>query len=188
MGVITVKNKCEELEAGLVYWVTGIAAGCAVNKSNSNKIYDGEFTVDVDYTQAQLVKAIQDGEFTLHQVGSDIRVLEDINSMVTTTDSQGDIFKDNQTVRVIDQIANDIALIFNTKYLGAVPNDAAGRISLWTDIVKHHEQLQDIRAIENFSDKDVTVSQGDTKKAVVVDDAIEVIGAMGKLYMTVTVA
>lgn len=188
MGVINVKNKCEELEAGLVYWVTGIAAGCAVNKSNSNKIYDGEFTVNVDYTQAQLVKAIQDGEFTLHQVGSDIRVLEDINSMVTTTDSQGEIFKDNQTIRVIDQIANDIALIFNTKYLGAVPNDAAGRISLWTDIVKHHEQLQDIRAIENFSDKDVTVSQGNTKKAVVVDDAIEVIGAMGKLYMTVTVA
>lgn len=188
MGVINIKNKCEELEAGLVYWVTGITAGCAVNKSNSNKIYDGEFTVDVDYTQAQLVEAIQDGEFTLHQVGSDIRVLEDINSMVTTTDSQGEIFKDNQVIRVIDQIANDIASIFNTKYLGVVPNDAAGRISLWTDIVKHHEQLQDIRAIENFSDKDVTVSQGNTKKAVVVDDAIEVISAMGKLYMTVTVA
>ena len=188
MGVINVKNKCEELEAGLVYWVTGVAAGCAVNKSNSNKIYDGEFTVDVDYTQAQLVKAIQSGEFTLHQVGSDVRVLEDINSMVTTTDFQGEIFKDNQVIRVIDQIANDIALIFNTKYLGTVPNDAAGRISLWADIVKHHEQLQDIRAIENFSDKDVTVSQGDTKKSVVVDDAIEVISAMGKLYMTVTVA
>lgn len=190
-GVVNVKNKVTDEgwdESCLVYWVTGIVAGCGVNKSNLNKAYDGEFTVNVDYTQAQLTKAIQSGEFALHKVGSDIRVLEDINSLVTTSDTKGDIFKDNQTIRVIDQIANDIAVLFNTKYLGVVPNDAAGRISLWTDIVKHHEQMQDIRAIENFSDKDVTVSQGDTKKAVVVNDAVTVVNAMAKLYMTVTVA
>ena len=133
-------------------------------------------------------KAIKAGEFTLHKVGTDIRVLEDINTMVTTSDTQGDIFKDNQTVRVMDQIANDIAVLFNTKYLGVVPNDAAGRISLWSDIVKHHEQLQEIRAIENFSDSDVTVEQGNTKKSVVVNDLVTVVNAMSKLYMTVTVA
>ena len=189
-GVINVKNKTSDegwSEASLVYWVTGISAGCAVNKSNLNKVYDGEFAVNVDYTQTQLTKAIQAGEFSLHQVGDDIRVLEDINSLVTETETKAYIFKDNQTIRVIDQIANDIAVLFNTKYLGAVPNDEAGRISLWADIVKHHEQLQDIRAIENFTDEDVKVSQGDTKKAVVVQDAVTVVNAMAKLYMTVTV-
>lgn len=189
-GVINVKNKTSDegwSEASLVYWVTGISAGCAVNKSNLNKVYDGEFAVNVDYTQTQLTKAIQAGEFTLHQVGDDIRVLEDINSLVTETETKAYIFKDNQTIRVIDQIANDIAVLFNTKYLGAVPNDEAGRISLWADIVKHHEQLQDIRAIENFTDEDVKVSQGGTKKAVVVQDAVTVVNAMAKLYMTVTV-
>ena len=189
-GVINVKNKTTDeswSEACLVYWVTGIEAGCAVNKSNLNKIYDGEFTVDVDYTQVQLSAAIKAGEFTLHKVGSDIRVLEDINSLVTTSDTKGDVFKENQTIRVIDQIANDIAVLFNTKYLGVVPNDAAGRISLWTDIVKHHEQLQGIRAIENFTDADVTVAQGNSKKSVVVTDAVTVVNAMSKLYMTVTV-
>ena len=190
-GVINVKNKTTDTgwgESSLVYWVTGIAAGCAINKSNLNKVYDGEFTVDVDYTQSQLVKAIQSGEFVLHKVGSDVRVLEDVNSLVTVTDTKGEIFKDNQTIRVIDQIANDTAVLFNTKYLGSVPNDAAGRISLWTDIVKHREQLQAIRAIEGFSDKDVTVDQGATKKAVVVNDAVTVVNAMAKLYMTTTVA
>lgn len=189
-GVINVKNRVldADSEAGLVYWVTGIAAGCAVNKSNMNKIYDGEFSVDVDYTQAQLTNAIRTGEFTLHKVGNDVRVLEDINSLVTVSDTKGDIFKDNQTIRVIDQIANDIAVLFNTKYLGAVPNDAAGRISLWSDIVKHHAQLQDIRAIEEFSDEDITVVQGNDKKSVVVNDAVTVVNAMSKLYMTVTVA
>lgn len=191
MGVINVKNKVTDdgwNEAALVYWVTGVAAACEVNKSNQNKVYNGEFTVDTSYTQNQLSAAIDAGEFTLHKVGSDVRVLEDINSMVTTSDTQGDVFKDNQTIRVIDQIANDIAVMFNTKYLGVVHNDAAGRISLWSDIVQHHKQLQDIRAIENFSDSDVVVERGNTKKSVVVTDTVEVVNAMGKLYMTVTVA
>lgn len=190
MGVISVNNKPLDegwSEASLVYWVTGASAGCAVNKSNQNKKYDGYFTVETPHTQNQLKAAIQEGRFTFHKVGADVRVLEDINTMVTISDTQGDIFKDNQTIRVIDQIGNDIAVLFNTKYLGVVPNDASGRISLWSDIVKHHEQLQEIRAIEDFSDADVTVDQGDTKKSVVVTDLVTVVNAMGKLYMTVTV-
>ncbi len=191
LGVISVNNKVldkEWSEASLVYWVTGASAGCAVNKSNQNKKYNGDFMVDTPYTQNQLKAAMKSGQFTFHMVGSDIRVLEDINTMVTTSDTQGDIFKDNQTIRVIDQIGNDIAVLFHTKYLGVVPNDAAGRVSLWSDIVKHHEQLQEIRAIENFSDTDVKVEQGNTKKSVLVTDFITVVNAMSKLYMVCTIA
>lgn len=191
LGVISVNNKVLDDDcsaASLVYWVTGVSAGCAVNKSSQNKVYDGSFTVDTPYTQSQLAAASKAGKYTFHMVGSEVRVLEDVNTMVTTSDTMGDIFKDNQTIRVMDQIGNDIAVLFNTKYLGVVPNDAAGRISLWSDIVKHHEQLQEIRAIENFSDADVKVEQGDTKKSVVVTDAVTVVNAMGRLYMTVTVA
>ncbi len=190
-GVINIKNDTTNNDwsiASLVYWTTGVEASCAVNASCLNKKYNGEFTVNCDYTQSQLTKAILAGEFTFHNVGTDVRVLSDINSMVTTSDIKGDIFKENQTIRVIDQIANDIATLFNTKYLGVVPNDEAGRISLWADIVKHHEQLEEIRAIENFDEKDVTVAQGDTKKAVLVSDLVTVVNAMGQLYMTVKVA
>lgn len=190
-GVISVKNKvtdAEWSEASLVYWVTGAESGCAVNKSCQNKIYDGAFSVDVNFTQNQLRECIKNGEFVLHRVNSDIRVLEDINTMVTVTDTQGEVFKDNQTIRVIDQIGNDIAVLFSTKYLGVVPNDSAGRISLWSDIVSHHRELEKIRAIEDFSDEDVKVEQGTSKKAVVVSDLVTVVNSMGKLYMTVTVS
>lgn len=189
-GIINVKNKVtdsEWKESGLVYWVTGVEAGCAVNKSTLNKIYDGEFKVNVSYTQAQLVECIQKGEYTLHKVGSDIRVLDDINSLVTTSDAKGDIFKDNLTIRIIDQIANDIAVLFNNKYLGKIPNDQAGRTSFWVDVVKHHEGLQNIRAIENFSDTDVTIEQGADRKSIVVNDAITPIGTMTKLYSTTVI-
>lgn len=191
MGVINVKNKTTDVdwsEASLVYWVTGVESACAVNKSCQNKKYDGSFTVDTDYTQSELQTAIKAGEFVLHKVNTDVRVLEDVNSMVTTSDTEGDIFKDNQTIRVIDQLGNDDATLFNTKYLGVVPNNASGRTSLWSDLVKIRQVLQDLGAIENFADSDVSIAQGDTKKSVVVASGITVVNAMGKLYMTVTVA
>ena len=190
-GVINVKNKVLDdgaNEASLVYWATGVAAGTAVNASATNMTYDGEYTVDTNYTQSQLEKAIKAGEFTLHQVGDKVNVLTDINSLVTTTVNKGEDFKSNQTIRVLDQIATDIASLFVTKYLGVIPNDADGRTSLWNDIVKHHQQLLSLRAIENFTEEDVQVAQGDTKKAVVVSDAVTVVNAMEKLYMTVMVA
>jgi len=178
-GVVNVKN-CSEL----TYWVTGIIAGCAVNKSNLNKAYDGELDIDSDLTQTQLEDAIKAGEFTLHKVGDTLRVLADINSLVTISDEKGEVFKDNQTVRVIDQIAGDIAALFNSKYLGNVANDDSGRVSLWADIVKHHEDLERIRAIEDFSDEDVEVLPGDDKRSVVVRDRINIVNAMAQVYMT----
>ena len=187
-GVINVKNTVKGEGADIVYWVTGLQSGCAVNKSCLNRKYDGEYEVNADFSQSELKAAIKAGEFVLHKVGDEIRVLSDINSLVTVSDTKGDIFKENQTIRVIDQIANDIAVLFNTKYLGNIPNDADCRVSLWADIVNHHEKLQKIRAIENFSDKDVVVGQGDSKKGVVVADKVTVVNAMAQLYMTVTVA
>ena len=200
MGVVSVENICTDGarrvdgamiypdEAALVYWVTGAEGGVAVNRSVMNRKYDGEYTVNVDYTQKDLENAIDDGKFILHQVGDEVRVLEDINTMVSTTDDMGDVFKSNQTLRVCDQIANDVAVLFRNKYLGVVPNDEAGRVSFWSDVVQLHEQLQTIRAIEGFEGTDIVVSQGETKMAVVVTDAIMPVNAMGKLYMTVTVA
>lgn len=190
-GVVNVYNKAMDSgygESSLVYWVTGAAAGCRVNKSVQNRIYDGEFEVEAEMTQSQLAKSLKEGKFIFHRVGNDMRVLADINSMVTEKETCGEVFKENQTVRVTDQIANDIAVLFNTKYLGVVPNDNAGRVSFWSDIVQHHKKLNDLRAIEDFDDTDVTVSQGESKKSVVVEDAVTVVNAMDKLYMTCVVS
>ena len=191
MGVISVKNKVlddGESAASLVYWTTGAECGCSVSASVQNRVYDGEFEPDTDYTQTQLKTALQSGEFVFHNVSGEVRVLDDINTMVTTTDTQGDVFKDNQTIRIIDQIANDDAVLFNTKYLGKMPNNQAGRTALWTDLVKLRKELQRIGAIENFNESDVKVLQGDTKKAVVVENAVTVVNAMSKMYMTVTIS
>ena len=190
-GVVSVENKIKDkdlVESSLIYWATGAIAGCDINKSNTNKRYDGEFDVDVNYTQIQLEEALKTGKFIFHKVGDEVHVLEDINTFVSFTDEKNDDFSSNQSIRVLDQIANDIATLFNTKYLGEVPNDKSGRISFWNDVVKHHEQLQNMRAIEDFKADDVSVEPGSDKKTVVVSDAVKVISAMSKLYMTVSVS
>lgn len=189
-GVISVKNDVTDDDniASLVFWSTGVTAGSAVNKSNTNKKYDGEFTVDTKFSQPQLEEAIDNGEFTFHKVGDEVRVLDDINTFTSFTEDKNSDFSSNQTIRVLDQIANDIAVLFNTKYLGQMPNDRAGQISLWNDITKHHQELQRLRAIEDFKTDDVIVEKGETKKSVVVSDLVTPVNAMGQLYMTVTVA
>lgn len=190
-GVVSIENKIKDtglLESSLIYWATGAIAGCDINKSNTNKRYDGEFDVDVNYTQIQLEEALKTGKFIFHKVGDEVHVLEDINTFVSFTDDKNDDFSSNQTVRVLDQIANDIATLFNDKYLGKVPNDKAGRISFWNDVVKHHKELENIRAIEDFKTDDVSVELGNDKKTVIVSDAVKVINAMSKLYMTVSVS
>lgn len=189
-GVINVVSTVSDTSAdafALVSWVAGAEAGCKINSSCTNMLYDGEYTVVVNKTQSELETCIQNGQIAFHLVYGQVRLLEDINSLTTTTVDKGDDFKSNQTIRVIDQIANDIAKIFNVKYAGKIPNNASGRVSLWGDIVKHHKELEEIQAIENFDSSLVTVNQGNTRKSVVVNDAITVINSMSQLYMTVVI-
>lgn len=171
----------------VVYWVTGVIAGCAVNASNTNKTYNGEYQVDTVYTQKELEAAIKAGKFILHRVGDETRVLEDINTLVTYTEEKREDFSSNQTMRVLDQIGNDIAALFGNKYLGKIPNDEAGRVSLWNDVVTFYRELEKIRAIENFKADNIVITKGEGKKSIVASCPVTPISAMAQLYMTVVV-
>lgn len=181
-GIINVKNGME-----IVPWVTGAQAQCELNRSCTNMLYDGDLEVDALYTQTQLKTAINAGEFVLHRCGASVRVLKDINSLVSVTEDKNSLFTSNQTIRVIDQLATDTATLFNNKYIGSVVNDDNGRASLWADIVSIHKELAAIGAIENFSDSDIVVAKGSGKGKVVINDAITINGAMEQLYMTVVI-
>lgn len=192
-GIISVGNELLEKDGVevanemLVYWAAGAEAGCGVNKTLTNRTYDGELNIYVDYTQKQLEDAITGGKFLFHRVGDSVRVLEDINTLTDYDDEKNPDFSDNQVIRVLDQVGNDIAVLFNEHYLGKMPNDESSRIGLWSDIVTHHKQLESLRAIENFESEHVTVEKGESKKSVIVTDIVTPVCAMTKLYMTVVV-
>ena len=189
-GVINIKNKpSEEYEDvyGLVWWVTGASAGCNINESLTNKIYNGEYGVDTAYKQSELEEGIKKGYFMLHQNGDDIRVLSDINSFTEFDNDKNSSFGENQVIRLLDQIGNDIAVMFNTYYLGKVQNNAAGRMAFWNDIVTYNRELEKLNVIEGFNADDVIVEIGNDKKTVTVTNPIIPVCAMAKLYMTVIV-
>ena len=173
-----------EEQAAAVYWVGGALAGCAINKSNTNKLYDGEGEVTCNHTQTELEECIKSGVFVLHKVEDEIRVLTDINSFVSFTQDTNDLFASNQTIRVVDQCANDDARAFNKYFLGKVQNDQSGRVTFWNDIVTRRKEMADMRAIEAYDTDLLTVDAGKGKGDVVVSNAITIIGTMEKLYMT----
>lgn len=187
-GVINVMTKTKEDPYNLVYWITGAEAGCDINRSLTNTIYNGEYDVLCDYKQRDLINAIKKGHFMFHKVDDEVRVLSDINTFTEFSPYKNEDFAQNQVIRVNDQIAKDIAIIFNTRYLGKVQNNKDGRITLWNDIVNHANKLQALGAIEDFESKDITVVRGEMKDAVDVEYIVRPVMAMQKLYMVVRVA
>lgn len=186
-GVIVVPNQSDEDDGVVVAWVLGATCSCEINKSLVNTTYNGELEIDSNYTQLELEDFIKNGLFVFNKVGAEIRVLKDINSLKTTTDEKGDVFKNNQTVRICDQIATDYANIFNTRYLGKVHNDKSGRSALANDFTKYCNDLMTIRAIEDFTSDDIVVDIGDTKTSVVATNTIKVVNTMEQLYMKVVI-
>lgn len=186
-GVINIDPYAVSDEDYLVaYWVVGAVAGCEVNESLTNKVYDGEIEIDSIYTQSELENKIKSGEFVFHRVGDKMRVLKDINSFVNVTTEKGKMFQNNQTVRICDQIAGDVAVLFEEYYMGKVPNDTSGRNSLWSDLVKYHEKLVNIRALDEFDEEAISVEMGDSKNSVVIYEKICPVNSMEQLYMKVT--
>lgn len=199
-GVISIQNAVTdegENLASLVYWVTGAEASCAVNASCTNKTYDGDFTVNTNYKQTELEKAITNGMLIFHRVADsvdgdivgNVNILRDINTFTSFTKEKNEDFSSNQVIRVLDQHAIDIARLFNKTYLGKEPNDEEGRTALWGDIVAYEQEMQRIRAITNFSSDDVPIpTMGQSKETVLSEYAIQPVMCMEKLYMNIIIA
>lgn len=196
-GVISVENNLTG-EAGtstapysgnLVYWVAGAEAGCAINASCVNKKYDGEYSINCDYTNAAFRTMLAAGKFVFHKTGDNVRVMRDINTLTSYTTAKGEDFASNQTIRVIDALAMDIAAMFATYYLGTAQNDDTGRSMLAGDIVAYIRKLENLRAVEAFDEDALTVAEGETARSVVVNiSELDIVNAMEQLYMTVVVA
>jgi len=189
-GVIVVENTVTDAGAAadsLIYWVAGAQSGCELSRSLTNVNYDGEYVIGVNYTQTQLENFIKAGKLAFHRVGQEINVLTDINSLTTFTEAKNSDFSSNQTIRVLDQTGNDIASLFNTKYLGKIQNDAAGRTSFWADVVAYNQTLEQMRAIQSFDPDSVIVEQGEKKSSIVVGYNVQPTNVMEQLYATIVV-
>ena len=199
-GVISLKNAVRDEGAqpgAAVYWLVGAEASCAVNASCTNKTYDGEYKINTKYSQTELERAMASGMMMFHNVADSVsgdvvgktNILSDINTFTSFSKKKNEDFSLNQVIRVLDQIAIDVARLFNKTYLGKEQNDEDGRTALWGDIVALHKEYQRVRAIQNFDPKDVPIpTQGEKKADVLMNYSVQPTCCMERLYMTIEVA
>ncbi len=187
-GVINVFNECKPIKGldknALVYWVGGKISGADVNESLTNTLYDGELEISTNFKKSELTEAVNNGKFIFYGDRGSVRVLKDINSLLSFSPEKNQDFSNNQVIRVLDAIANDTAKIFNTYYLGKRQNNDLGRDIFKTELVNYHQKLMAIGAIEHFIPENITVSAGSGKGDVIVNEFVEPAMAMEKLYMT----
>lgn len=181
-----VTNLCGNRE--LIYWTAGALAGAEINESLTNMAYDGELTPYTAYTKAELREAVKGGKFIFYNDRGKARVLKDINSYCEVSKEKNSDFGNNQVIRVLDAIGNDIGELFGEYYLGKMQNDSIGRDIFKSDVIDYCTKLMGIRAIEEFDSEDVSVLKGSEKGDVIVNLGIMPVAAMDKIYMTCVVA
>ncbi len=178
-GVISL----DETSKDLFYWSLGALGGCEINESLTNKLYDGEISLNTQLKKSELEEKIKTGIFAFYGEKDEIRVLKDINTFTNYKPDKNQDFSSNQIIRILDNIGNDIARIFNSYYLGKEINDNTGRNLFKAELISYFKNLQAIRALDNFNSDNLTVLKGTEKGDVVVDVLIEPVASMDKLYM-----
>lgn len=193
-GIISVdqgfKTATETVDTTLFpIWAASWTAGAAVNESLTAQVVEGAVEIINPVKENDFEDALNAGRFVLssRQDGA-VCVEKDINTLHSFTVDKNYAFSKNRVIRCLDEIGNNVALIFNRSYAGKVDNDSIGRNQYKTELISLIDTLVGIRAVQNFDGaKDITVLPGEAIDAVVVDLVIQPVDSMEKLYLTVNV-
>lgn len=196
-AVISVKNcvynRTEGVnETSLVCWTAGYSSSITLNSELTNKVYDGELTIDVAMPNPQLEILVQQGHFLYHRTALDrINVLIDYNTLQTYTEKRLEFCKNNNVIRTVDYIHNAEADVINRLDIGVLRNTPEGRSVIWSQCVDILQSLADRGILENFNPAaDVEVlpvtdpNVDDYKYKVIINQRVWITGMIRQVYIT----
>lgn len=195
-GVISTYNQGVKYADGteltaeeFVVWMAGATAGADVTESNTYKVVANAVEVTGNVLEDDIETLITSGYVIISKRRDGAIVVEkDINTLVNLRDDVTDAFKENKVIRLLDAVANHIALDFEQNYAGKVVQDANGRALFKASIISYLTELQNSGAIINFnSSTDVTVEAGEQVDAYYSEIYIQPTYSVDKLYMIVNV-
>ena len=195
-GVISTYNQGVKYADGteltaeeFVVWMAGATAGADVTESNTYKVIANAVEVTGNVLEDDIESLITSGYVIISKRRDGAIVVEkDINTLVNLRDDVTDAFKENKVIRLLDAVANHIALDFEQNYAGKVVQDANGRALFKASIISYLTELQNSGAIINFnSSTDVTVEAGEQVDAYYSEIYIQPTYSVDKLYMIVNV-
>lgn len=195
-GVISTYNQGVKYADGteltaeeFVVWMAGATAGADVTESNTYKVVANAVEVTGNVLEDDIETLITSGYVIISKRRDGAIVVEkDINTLVNLRDDVTDAFKENKVIRLLDVVANHIALDFEQNYAGKVVQDANGRALFKASIISYLTELQNSGAIINFnSSTDVMVEAGEQVDAYYSEIYIQPTYSVDKLYMIVNV-
>lgn len=195
-GVISTYNQGVKYADGtelsaeeFVVWVAGATAGADVTESNTYKVVANAVEVTGNVLEDDIETLITSGYIIISKRRDGAIVVEkDINTLVNLRDDVTDAFKENKVIRLLDAVANHIALDFEQNYAGKVVQDTNGRALFKASIISYLTELQNSGAIINFnSSTDVSVEAGEQVDAYYSEIYIQPTYSVDKLYMIVNV-
>lgn len=169
------------------WWVGGAQAGALYNQSLTYAAYPGAAAASPLLTDSQIGQGIENGELILSADDGDVLIEQDINSLTVFTPDTGEVFRYNRTMRLCNTFANDIYRIFRRGFIGVANNNERGRMNFKAQIVGYLLEMQAAEAIQNFTPDDVEVLPGADITSVLVNVALQVVGSIEKIYLTVSV-
>lgn len=195
-GVISTYNQGVKYSDGteltadeFVIWVAGATAGADVTESNTYKVVANAVEATGTVLEDDIEGLITSGYFIISKRRDGAIVVEkDINTLMNLRDDVTDAFKENKVIRLLDSVANHIALDFEQNYAGKVTQDESGRALFKASIISYLTELQNAGAIINFnSTTDVMVEAGEQVDAYYSEIYIQPTYSVDKLYMIVNV-
>lgn len=193
-GVISVKNGVVLADgtvltaAQATAWVAGATAGAQANESLTYQAYEGAVDVAPRYTNAQIIAALQAGEFLFTASDNKAIVEQDINTLTDFSGDKSKAFAKNRVIRVLDGINNDFVSIFSDFYIGKVNNTEDGRNLLKSECINYLNRLLEQGAIQNFdSQTDLTIQAGEDVDAVYIQAYAQPVDSIEKIYVKVQV-
>ena len=167
-------------------WIGGVTAGAKITESNTARKFVGAIDVTPRMTKTEMETAIKAGKLILTvDKSQNVTVVADVNSLTSTTQTLGDIMKQNRSVRTACGIREDIGTVWDSNIKGKYNNNEEGRSIFKSTLVEYFADLERRGAIQNFSADDITVEAGTAINAVVVTVAVQLVGSMEIAYITV---
>lgn len=171
------------------WWIGGAEAGAQYNQSLTYAQYPHAVDVTPKMTGAEVEAAILAGQITLVPYDGVVKVETDINSLTTYTATISNVYRKNRVIRLCNTIANDIYRQFSESFIGVVNNNETGRALFKSVIVGYLLTMQNNQGIQSFdAENDVEVLPGNDIDSIVINLSLNVVDAVEKIYMTITVS
>lgn len=185
MSPVTFADGTELTMQQVTWWAGGALAGAKYNESLTYATYPNAVSTTM-MTTSQMIAALNAGQFILASDNGRVYIVQDIDSLVTYTTDITEVYRYNRTIRLCNTIANDIHQQFADNFLGVVNNNEAGRAVFQGAIVGYLLDIQNNQGIQNFEAEDVQVLPGEAINAILVNLAIQPVGSVEKIYVTIS--